>query len=198
MKRHIWAYVRAIGVSLSLLALVVGTTMAALNTQATLEGSSLSTTSADLLIWDGQAFSDSAPGFVATNIVPGAGSPEFRLAFKNTGGNPLSIGLHVPTSYVFSGFNSTSATTAMKSVKVIIKDLSTGQETTTTLYALSLSTDVPMPGAPIGPGVEADMANQNSAGNYSIRFDVDAAAIGTTQARVEPFDITFTGRIAER
>lgn len=192
--KHIKAYMRAATATLALLTMVVGTTLAAANTQAALMGTSLSTTSADLLIYDGQGFSDSAPGFVVQNLVPGVGSAEYRLAFQNTGGKAIGIGAHVPTAYTFDGFNSTSATTAMKTVKVVIKNLHDGTETTTTLYSLGLTTDVPLPGAPLGAGVAADPASSTSEGNYSIRFDVDPTAIGTSKATVDPFDIVFTGK----
>lgn len=196
MTKHVLVYLRAIGLSMALVALMVGTTLAALNTQATLTGTSLTTASADLLIWNGQQFSDSAAGFVATNIVPGIGSPEFKLSFRNTGAGPLAIGVHIPTDYVFSGFNSTSQSTAMKAVKVTLKDLFTSQETETSLYSLGLTTDVPMPGSPLGPGVSGEPANAVSLGNYSISFDVDPTAVGTGQAVIEPFDIVFTGKVA--
>lgn len=195
MKRqHIKAYLRAAVASMALLAMVVGSTLAAANTQASLLGTSLSTTSADLLIWDGQAFGNSAPGFMVQNLVPGMGSAEYRLAFKNSGGKAIGLGAHVPTTYVFDGFNSTSATTAMKTVKVIIKNLHDGTEINTTLYALGLTTDVALPGAPLSAGASANPADSTSEGNYSIRFDIDPTAIGTGKATVDPFDLVFTGK----
>lgn len=186
-------YARATSVITAVIILVVGMTYAAVNTQASLLGSTISTTATDLLVWDGTNYSNSAPGFTATDILPGVGSPEYLVSFKNTGGNPLALGMRVPTTLKFSGFNSTSASTAMKYVKVTIKNNKTGDKLDTTLYALTLSTDVSLPWQLAG-GASGNPNDTNGAGNFSIKFDIDPAGLGSAKATIDAFDIVFTGK----
>ncbi|MDB5165932.1 MAG: hypothetical protein JWM37_4 [Candidatus Saccharibacteria bacterium] len=188
------AYLRAIGTITATFVLVVGMTFAAVNTQATLTGSSLSTTSADLLLWNGNSFASTAPGFAVDSLVPGIGSQEFSISFKNTGGSPMTLGAHIPTVLKFAGFNSTSASTAMKAVKVTIKNTATGEKIDTSLYSLTLSTDVALPGPALKGGATTNPLDPASEGNYTIRFDVDATAIGTLKATVDMFDLVFSGK----
>jgi len=190
------AYVRATSVIASMLVLVVGVTFAAVNTQATLLGSTLSTTATDLLVWNGNAFANSAPGFTVDDLVPGIGSPEFTISFKNTGGGAMALSARIPTAPKFSGFNSTSASTALKGIKVTIKNASTNEKIDTTLYALTLTTEVGLPGPVLKGGVTGNPLAVSSEGNYIIKFDVDPAAIGTAKAVVENFDIVFSAKPA--
>jgi hypothetical protein len=115
------------------LAISAGMTYAALNTQASLRGSSISTASADLKIWDGSDYTDSAPGFRVENLSPGQASAEYPIYFKNTGSTGMALGVRIPTALKFSGFNSTNTSIAMKAVKATIKNLATSEKTETTL-----------------------------------------------------------------
>jgi hypothetical protein len=94
---------RAIGVIGAVAALTTGVTFAALNSQATLTNTTISSATADLLLWDGDTFESTAPGFTITDLVPGTGV-EKPLYFKNAVGVPLAVTAHVPTLPSSTGF----------------------------------------------------------------------------------------------
>ncbi|MET0779538.1 MAG: hypothetical protein ABWY71_01755 [Candidatus Saccharimonadales bacterium] len=181
---------RAIGVIGIVAGLVTGVTFAALNDQAVLADSSISTPTATLKLWDGDSFESQAPGFVVTDLVPGAGSGEKLFYFQNTGALDLTITAHIPNApaapaggYGFSGF---------ENVKVTFTNKHTGATTETNMAAL-LANDVSLPSNPLHAGVQGDSNVADAEGNYAVTFDINPAAVTGSHAGVGDFNVVFTG-----
>lgn len=192
MKINFNPIARAIAVFGATAALVTSVTFAALNNQATLTNSTISTVSADLRLWDGDSFETTAPGFQVTNLVPGVGSAPQLFYFQNAGGVGLNITVHVPVApevpvggYGFSGW---------ENLKVMFKDRNDNVVTNTDMAAL-LAGEVPLATAPLPAGAQGnDQAGQESTkGNYSVTFDISPAAVTGSHAGVGNFNMIFTG-----
>ena len=98
--KNISPVARAIAVVGAVVVLATSVTFAALQSQATLTNSSISTT-ASLKLWNGSSFQSTAPGFTINNLVPGSGSGELPFYFQNSGGIPLQISAKIPSIQKF-------------------------------------------------------------------------------------------------
>jgi hypothetical protein len=181
---------RAIGVIGVVAGLVTGVTFAALNDQAVLADSSISTSTAALKLWDGDSFESLAPGFHVTDLVPGTGSGEKLFYFKNEGTVALNITAHIPNAptppaggYGFSGF---------ENVKITFTNKHTGATTDTNMAAL-LAGEVSLPSNPLGAGVQGNSGVADADGNYAVTFDINPAAVTGSHAGVGDFNVVFTG-----
>lgn len=178
--------VRAVGVFSAVAVVVGGVTFAALQSQATLTQSSLSTAGAELQVYnfDISNWSNTAPGFTITNLVPGEGVDK-QFYLRNNGGVDLNVTASVPTLPEPVGFTDYAA------VKVDITGEGCGDTVNTTLAGLEQA-PVQLPCNPLDAGVAGD-SNADVAGNYNVHFDVDPEAITGGQASVGNFDIVLTG-----
>jgi hypothetical protein len=181
---------RAIGVIGIVAGLVTGVTFAALNSQAVLADSSISTSTATLKLWDGDSFESLAPGFHVTDLVPGSGSGEKLFYFQNGGTVALNITAHIPDApaapaggYGFSGF---------ENVKVTFTNKHGGATIDTTMAAL-LAGEVSLPGNPLSAGAQGDSNVADAEGNYAVTFDINPAAVTGSHAGVGDFNVVFTG-----
>lgn len=193
LARQINPVVRAVAVIASVMALVTGVTFAALQDSVTLENNTIASANADLLIWNGSSFQKSAAGFTVTGLVPGQGSAENFFYLKNNGANPLTIKASVPADpaapdggYDFSGW---------ENLTVKITGYAPGcadPVVNTTMQAL-LAGNVAMPCNPLAAGAQGDSGNQATAGNYSMKFDIDPDSVTGDSPGVGSFDIVLNG-----
>jgi hypothetical protein len=181
---------RAIGVIGVVAGLTTAVTFAALNDKAVLADSSISTSTANLTLWDGDSFEQQAPGFVVTGLVPGEGSGDKLFYFKNGGDLDLKITAHVPNApqppaggYGFSGW---------ENLKVAFTNKHDGSTTEATMAEL-LAGEVDLPGNPLAGGVQGNSGVADAEGNYAVNFDIDPSAVTGTHAGVGDFNIVFTG-----
>lgn len=189
---------RSVGIFGVVAALATAVTFAALSSQATLSDNTVDSATADLNIWDGAAFSTTAPGFHVTGLVPGQGSGELPLYLQNAGDGNMNVTAHVPTlpgppagGYGFSGFDNLLVT--------ITGDGPTcpgtsGNLVHTDLLALN-SGDVPLPCNKLHAGATGNGGVLNTEGNYTVNFDINPAALtpGASSAGVGSFNIVLTG-----
>ncbi|HEX7260129.1 MAG TPA: hypothetical protein VF272_04330 [Candidatus Saccharimonadia bacterium] len=185
MSRSTLAIARATGVIGATVALIVGVTFAQLNTTATLSNNTVSSATADLTLWDGSAFAQTAPGFTVTNLIPGAGSGPLPFYFKNGGAVDLIVTAHVPVAPSASGFS------GWENLKVTFTD-NNGAVQATNMGAL-LAGEVALPGNPVTAGAQGNAGVPNTEGNYTATFDITPAAVTGSSATVDSFDIVFTG-----
>lgn len=184
---------RAVGVISAVAVLVGGVTFAALQSQATLTDSTISTSTAGLEIWDGDSFEKTAPGFTITDLVPGEGSDENFFYLQNNGGTDLDITARVPDApdeppegYGFSGWENLKVT--FTSHEADCED-----DTVETDMAALLAGEVALPCNPLSEGAQGDANNHSAEGTYSVVFDIDPSAVNGEQAQVGNFDLRFTG-----
>lgn len=183
------AVLRAFGVVGATAALVTGVTFAALNSSATLTASSILSATADLKLSNGGSFASNAPGFTITDLVPGTGVTK-PLYFQNAGGVGLNITANIPTlpaapggGYGFTGFDNLTVTITSEACPTPVM---------TNMLALNAG-QVALPCNPLPAGAIGNSGVHPTVGNYSIKFDINPAAITGSQAGVGPFDIVFTG-----
>ena len=184
--------VRATVVIGAVAALVTGVTFAALQSQATLADSTISSANANLLLWDGDTFESQAPGFTVTGLIPGEGSGKQFFYFQNAGDTALNLSVHVPAApaepgdgYGFSGW---------ENLKVTFTNEATDQTVDTDMAAL-MAGNVTLPGNPLPFGAQGNnqAGQENTPGNFSAEFDIDPSAVTGDHAGVGAFDMTFTG-----
>lgn len=176
---------RAVGIFAATVAVVAGVTYAVgLTSGATLTNTTVSSTTADLKLWDGDSFDSTAPGFTITNLVPGTGSTQTEY-FQNSGGVPLAITAHVPTLPSSSGFSGWSNLT--------VRITAQGCNFIDTDMAALNAGEVALPCNPLAAGATGDSNTPNTPGNYDFHFDVVPASITGSQVTVGAFDIVFTG-----
>ena len=173
--------VRAILVVGAAAGLVVGVTFAALNSQATLTGNTISATAGLLLSTDeGTTFGGSVPGLNFSGVVLGDNSgvtKTFKL--KNAASSSMTLSLHVPTAPTFTG-----GTVDQNKVHVALACTTP----TLTMASTTLTTLV---------STEANITGTLAAGNIAdcsvtVTFDSDAV-IGGTSVTSSAFDLRFTG-----
>ena len=187
MRTTINPLVRSVGIFGAVAAIATGVTFAALNSQATLTDNTISSTTADLKVYDFAVpgFVSSAPGFTITDLVPGTGVTKTAY-FQNGGGVPLTVTAHVPTlpsSSGFSGWNNlTVDITAQNCLPVVHTDMA----------ALNAG-EVAMPCNPLAAGATGDSNTFGTPGNYDFHFDVVSASITGSQVTVDGFNLVFTG-----
>jgi hypothetical protein len=183
--------VRAILVVGAVAGLVTGVTFAALNSSATLGASTITSTTASLLLWNGSDFASQAPGFAITDLVPGEGSGAKHFYFKNAGKADLGVTARIVNPpEVSEGLLYTD-------IKVTFKSDKAGCTVpVVTNFQALIDGDVALPCNPLSG--EAQGNNQAGAeeteGNYSVSFDINpAAAVTGDTANVGNFNIVFTG-----
>lgn len=182
--------VRAILVVGAVAGLVTSVTFAALSGTATLSASTLSTTSANLLLWDGDSFEDTAPGFDVNNLVPGEGSGELPFYFQNTNSFDLDLTVMMPEAPVLSE----GLTPA--DVKATFTSNAPGCVNNTETYTFAQlldGTPDALPCSPLSEGATGNSGVLATEGNYSVNFDIDPEAIEGEEANVGAFDLVFTG-----
>jgi len=163
---------QAVGIIAAVLALVVGVTYAALQSQvASLNGSTIVTAVADLQVSkDNTNFARSQPGFIFSGLIPG-GSPQPATAYpvyvRNTGNAALSLKLSVK-----AGFTNQDNVDASK-VHILIQPLGGGATQNVTLQ--DLVTADATGGLAIGvPGLNHLNAGSNSGWMLQVSLDADA------------------------
>jgi hypothetical protein len=172
--------VRAILVVGAAAGLVVGVTFAALNSQASLTGNTISATAGLLVSTNGETFGGSIPGFDFSNVVLGdttGVSKTFKI--KNASTSNMSLKLQVPAAPIF--------TPDVDQSKVHVKlDCTT---VILTLASTPLSTLVST-----NTAVTGDLnAGQTADCTINVTVDSDAVAGGGTSATSTTFDLRFTG-----
>ena len=171
--------VRAILVVGAAAGLVVGVTFAALNSQATLAGNTISATAGLQVSTDGEAFGGSIPGFSFSNVVLGDStgvSKTFKI--RNSSTSDMTLSLRIPTVPVF--------TPTADQTKVHVKlDCTTPtlNVASTTLAALTAG-EVSVTGT-LGDGETASCT-------MNVTVDSDAVT-GSSTTSSTPFDLRFTG-----
>lgn len=186
--------VRAVFVIGAVAALVSSITFAVLSDTATLAGSTMSTTNAELQIYDftepTPGWKNSAPGFAFNNLVPGTFSSPSSFYLKNAGGVNMNITAHVPDEPTVTGDLSIDWTTK---VKITITGEACSPPVTTDLAAL-LAGEVALPCNPLNAGATGHSGIPGTAGNYNIKVNVEADAVsGSGPIVINAFDIIFTG-----
>lgn len=183
---------RSVAVIGGMVALVTGVTFAALQTNTvTLAANTISTATAELLIWNGSEFTTTAPGFAVTNLVPGEGSDEYPFYLKNSSPFDLKLSAHVPGPVEITGI-----TGGASKVKVVLTDKGSGEVTTTDLQTL-MDGDVDLNGV-LNANAQGNAGVPVTEGNYTVKFDIDPAAVTGDSANVGSFDLEFTGtQVAE-
>ncbi|HSD55656.1 MAG TPA: hypothetical protein VLA92_00725 [Candidatus Saccharimonadales bacterium] len=173
--------VRAILVVGAVAGLVVGVTFAALNSQATLTGNTISANAGLQLSTDGgTTYGSSVDGLDFSNVVLGdtnGVSKSFKV--KNITSSAMSLSLRVPTAPVFTG-----GTVDQTKVKVSLACTSP----TMTLSPVTLTGMV---------NAEANVTGNLTAGatadcSLTVAFDTDAVTGGATVTS-DAFNIRFTG-----
>jgi predicted ribosomally synthesized peptide with SipW-like signal peptide len=181
---------RAIGVIGVVAGLVTGVTFAALNDQAVLQDSSISSPTANLTLFDGDSFESTAPGFHVTDLIPGTGSSEQLFYFRNGAGLDLNVTAHIPSTppapaegYGFASFSD---------LKVKFTNKHTGDVVNTNMQAL-IDGEVALPGNPLHGGAQGNGGVSDTEGNYSVSFDIDQSLVSGDHVGVGSFNVTFTG-----
>jgi hypothetical protein len=180
---------RAIGIIGAVAGLTTAVTFAALNDKAVLADTSISTTTANLTLWDGDSFEATAPGFHITGLVPGEGSGEQLFYMKNGGDMDLDVTAHVPNApqppaggFGFSGWDN---------LTVVFTNKHTGDTKQTNMAEL-LAGEVALSGT-LSAGAQGDNGNATAEGNYSVVFDIKPDAVTGTHAGTGDFNVVFTG-----
>jgi len=202
MKRlfNINPFLRATGVIGAVAVCVTGITFAALNSQATLTGSTLTSADASLLIYNGSTFASTATGFNITGLIPGtpgttgnpgtdgSGTTE-HVYFQNAGGTPIAITATVPTlpaapagGYGFSDFHNVTVNIFGEACNTNIQ---------TTLFDLNAGA-VTLP-CTMAAGATGNSSAPGTSGNYDFTFNINEAAVTGSSAGVGPFDVDFNG-----
>ena len=206
MNRRTMALVRAGSVITATIALVAGVTHAQLAAAATLQGTQITTASANLGIWDGSAFSATAPGFGITGLIPGTGVTE-HMYVQNNGGVPEALTATVPTLPTAAGFNgwsnATISITAENTSNTCVDAPGFVQNTATASgnsspYTVNTNLQDLSSGQVILPCIlnAGDTGNSNvvgTAGNYDVHFDIAESSVFGSSASVGPFDLDLTG-----
>lgn len=180
---------RAIGIISAVAVLVGGVTFAALTSQATLTNSSISSATANLLLWDGDTFESTAPGFTVTGLVPGTGVTN-AFYFKNSGGVPLNITANVPALPGSAGFSD------WHNLLVTISSTNPGcvgpATVNTNMYDLNAG-QVSLPCPPLTAGAQGSNVVLATEGNYTMKFDIVPGSITGSVVTVDNFNMVFTG-----
>lgn len=165
-----------------------GVTYAALQSQATLTGSSIDSGTASLLLWDGSTFASTAPGFTVTGLIPGVGK-EYSFYFKNGGDIPLKISAKVPSAPTASGFS------GWENLKVTITDEEGGTPavTNTNMAELLAGKQLNLVGDSLQAGAQGNSGVAGTEGNFKIKFDIDPTSVDGSHASVGVFNIDFNG-----
>jgi predicted ribosomally synthesized peptide with SipW-like signal peptide len=186
---------RAVGVMGVVAALATGVTFAAFSSTATLTDNTISAADANLLVWDGDSFESTAPGFTIADLVPGEGSTDNMFYLQNNSGGALYVSAHVPDmpdepegGYGFTGWENLKVT--FKSYAPDCEE----PEVNTTMAAL-LAGNVELPCNTLAEGAQGNAGEQATEGNYSVSYDIDPSSLnsGVDDAGVGDFDLQLIG-----
>lgn len=191
--------IRAVLVIGAVAALVTGVTFAALTNTATLTQNTISAADASLLVWDGDSFESTAPGFTVTDLVPGQGSGDNFFYLQNNSPGDLWVYAHVPAEpaaptggYGFTGW---------ENLKVIFMSHAGDcvDDPVKTDMAALLAGNVELPCNPLSEGATGNNqpGEEDTEGNYSVSFDIDPESLteGAEDAGVGSFDLQLIGSL---
>jgi predicted ribosomally synthesized peptide with SipW-like signal peptide len=173
--------VRAILVVGAAAGLVVGVTFAALNSQATLTGNTISATAGLQVSTNGVDFGGSIPGFAFNNVVLGDSTGvnnTFKL--RNASTTNMNVTLKIPTAPTFTG-----GTVDPAKVHVKLDCTDPGLTMASTTLTTLTGSEVSLTGGPLTAGSTASCT-------MNVTLDNDAITGGTT-ATSSAFDLRFTG-----
>ncbi len=178
---------RAVGVISAVVVLVGGVTYAALQSSATLTNNTIAAADASLLLWDGDSFEPSAPGFTVEDLVPGEWTTENLFYFKNNGGADLDIKV-AATSPTVDGV-------AAANVKVRFTSYAPGcvsNTVETTLDAIDTG-DVALPCNALSEAAQGNSGVPATEGNYSVSYRIEPTDVTGSDVNISGFDMIFTG-----
>jgi hypothetical protein len=192
---------RAVGVFSAVAIITGGVTYAALTSSATLTDNTITSANASLLLWDGETFASTAPGFDFTGLIPGEGSDEKKFYVKNAGDSALDVTAHVPVApeapaegYGFTGWENLKV-----NFKSFAPDCPIGDNTVETTMAALMAGEVALPCNTLDKDAQGNgnVGSENTEGNYSVTVDIEPSAVtpGATPS-VGDFDLVFTGTAA--
>ena len=177
---------RAIGVIGVVVALVTSITFAALQSQATLTNNTISTGSADLLLYDGDSFEATAPGFNITNLTPGTPSSAQNFYFRNNGTITLDISARIPVAPSTTGIGD------FAKVDVTIDCQGVGNDPVVTTMAALIAGEVPLDVTLVG-GAQGVIGETANPANCTAVFNIDPSTVSGESATIGVFDLRFTG-----
>jgi hypothetical protein len=177
---------RAIGVIGAVAALVTGITFAALQSQATLTNNTISTASADLLLWDGDSFEETAPGFNVTNLLPGTPSAPQEFYFKNNGTATLNVTARIPVAPAVTNIGD------FGEVDVTLDCQGVGNDPVATTMAALIAGEVALDTTLVG-GAQGVIGETENPANCTAVFNIDPITVSGESANIGSFDIRFTG-----
>lgn len=186
--RQISPVARAIVVIGVVAALVTSITFAALQSQATLTNTTITSGTASLQLYDFSIpdWASSAPGFTVTGLVPGEGSDPQAFYFRNNGDVDLIVSAELDgTPPALTNI------AALDDVEVVFDCFGATGSVPTTLAALDagpVSLTLTLPA-----GATGNAGDPNTVGNCNATFDLDPAGVSGSSASVAPFTIKFTG-----
>lgn len=164
-----------------------GVSFAALiSQQAKLAGNTIQTATANLQIsGDGTNFSNTQPGFVFSNLVPGAqASPAsgYPIYLKNTGGTPLALQIAI------SSLPTNPDSIDLSKVHVILAPTSGGSVQNLTIQSLIGS--YPSGGQSI---LSPALLMPGTTAQYKLQIMMDADAVNGPSASINNVDFSFGG-----
>lgn len=177
---------RAIGTVGAVVALAGGVTFAALTSTATLTDTSINTANAGLLLWDGNSFESTAPGFTITGAIPDTPSAPQPFYFQNSGDAAETVSVkanHAPTTDLDLYSN----------IKVRFDCFGANSVVNTNVQSL-IDGSVPLGlTLPVGAqGNESDGVN-NTLGDCTATFTIEGSGVNNNSASVTDLDLDFTG-----
>lgn len=170
-----------------IICLLSGVTFAALQSQNTLTGSSITTATATMLVSrDGTSYATTQSGFSFTNLVPGGasvpGNGGYDIFLKNAGGTPLS------PRFAVSSTPTNPDDVDLAKVNVIMSAGTSGQSQTFTLQSLIDSSTT---GGLALSSLAVLFPDQVYA--YKIQVSMAKDAFSGTSAAIGAIDFTLTG-----
>ena len=190
--RQISPLARAVGVIGVVMALVTSITYAAFVDSATLTGNTITTATAnaDLLLWDGDSFEETAPGFAFNALEPDVESDRKPFYFKNDGNVPLYVTVTIPETVVdFGGVDPTKVTFNFYGECA-------GAEVTpvsATMAAL-MAGEVDMPCEPLAADAQGVIGEEGNEANFEVSVTLAAdVVLPETEDPSEPFSLLFNG-----
>jgi hypothetical protein len=207
LTKGIHPVLRAVGVVSAVVAIAGGATYAAMTNTATLADNTIESANANLQIWNGSTFTNTAPGFHVAGLVPDHYTTPQNFYFKNAGDTPLNVGAKVPEAppapeggYGFQGWKHLHV--KFTSNAPGCDDPST-QTTMAALLGLDPDTEQPLvnpqpvllPCNPLGVGAQGDSSTPATEGNYSVQYKIDSSAVTGDNVGVGSFNVVFTGTV---
>jgi hypothetical protein len=190
--------VRAVGVLSAVGIVVGGVTYAAFASTATLADNSVNAADSNLEISNGGAYAQTVEGFAFNDLIPGSFTADQKFYLRNTGTANVNVTVNVPTQ---PGTASDYGFTGWENLKVKFTSLDPAcpgnnavQETD--MQEL-LAGQVELPCSPLGKDVAGTADGVNNAGDYSVAFKVETAALkpGATDISINDIDFNFNGTV---